>query len=41
MENDKQEFLGALCCMELIDVYDDLGQKCGKTEENLKLIEKD
>lgn len=22
-----------LYCMEMIDIYDELGQKCGKTEE--------
>ncbi|BDR74797.1 hypothetical protein K154306013_04570 [Clostridium tetani] len=27
--------------MEMIDIYDELGQKCGKTEENTRLIEKD
>ena len=26
--------------MELIDIYDELGQKCGKAEENTKPTEK-
>ena len=24
--------MGVLYCMEMIDIYDELGQKCGKTE---------
>jgi isopentenyl-diphosphate delta-isomerase len=30
---DNLEFMGVMYCMEMIDIYDELGQKSGKTEE--------
>jgi len=32
--------MGVLHCMELIDIYDELGQKCGKTEEKYEAHKK-
>lgn len=32
--------MGVLYCMELIDIYDELGQKCGKTEEKYEAHKK-